>query len=122
MSEVVKLPTDPKNKELEEYVTAYFQAVGYYTERNITERETTEVLELDSILYDYSEPVPKTILVEIKSGGWGFPEIFKVLGWKHYLSIEKALFVTSTSKDSTEIDEYCSLPRYFPIPSRASFI
>lgn len=106
MGKGVQLPTDPKDKELEEYLTSYFQAVGYFTERNIIEREATEVLELDSILYDYSKGIPETNLVEIKSGGWGFPEIFKVLGWKHYLSIEKALFITSTSKCNNEINNY----------------
>jgi hypothetical protein len=106
MGEPLSLSEFPKDKELEEYLNAYFQAVGYYTERNIIERETTEVLELDSILYDYSQDIPKTLLVEIKSGQWGFPEIFKVLGWKHYLNIDSPVFVTSTSKGSDSIDDY----------------
>ncbi len=106
MSKIVTLPIEPKDKELEEYLTSYFQAAGYFTERNIIEREATEVLELDTILYDYSAVLPKSILIEIKSGGWGFPEIFKIFGWKHYLSIDQPVFITSTSKESKAIDEY----------------
>jgi len=106
MSKTVYLPVEPKDKELEEYLTAYFQAAGYYTERNIIEREATEVLELDSILFDYSDGLPRTVLVEIKSGGWGFPEIFKVLGWQKYLGIDSAIFITSTSKENSDIDDY----------------
>ena len=83
----VSLPELPKGKEFEEYISAFFQSGGNYIERSIIEREVEEVLELDIITTDYCSSTPEIKLVEVKSGGWGFPDLFKVRGWmcdKHY--------------------------------------
>jgi hypothetical protein len=42
----IALPNLPKEKELEEYVSAHLQSSGLYVERNIIERGEEEVLEL----------------------------------------------------------------------------
>jgi len=94
----ISLPNLPKGKEFEEYISAFFQAAGYYIERNIVEREVEEVLELDIIITDYSSCPPEIKLVEVKSGEWGFPDLFKVLGWMHYLNIDKGIFITCKEK------------------------
>jgi len=98
----VSLPDLPKGKEFEEYISAFFQASGYYIERNIIERETEEVLELDIITTDYSLSPPQIKLLEVKSGDWGFPDLFKVRGWMDYLNISKGVFVASKEKSNVD--------------------
>lgn len=103
---VVELPSDPQNKELEEYVSSYFQAAGYFVERNIIDRDIGEVLELDGIVTDYESTVPELRLIEVKSGKWGFNEIFKVSGWLNYLNLPRAIFITNSCKEQPKQQFY----------------
>ena len=98
----VRLPDLPKEKEFEEYVSALFQSGGYYIERNITKRETEEVLELDLITTNYTVSPPEIKLIEVKSGNWGFPDIFKIRGWMDYLNISKGAFIVSNEKRNVD--------------------
>lgn len=102
----VSLPDLPKGKEFEEYISACFQSVGYYIERNIIERGTEEVLELDIITTSYYSCLPEIKLVEVKSGDWGFSDLFKVYGWMNYLNISQGLFVVNKEKEITKMDFY----------------
>lgn len=104
----VSLPDLPKGKELEEYISAFFQSSGnYYIERNIVERnifegETKEVLELDIIATDYRLFPLKILLIEVKSGEWEFKDLFKVRGWMDYLNISKGIFVVIKEKSNLD--------------------
>jgi len=100
----VCLPELPKGKEFEEYISAFFQSGGNYIERNIIEKESKgkEVLELDIIATDYSLPPPEIKLLEVKSGDWGFPEVFKVRGWMDYLNIDNGIIISSNGKEDVE--------------------
>ncbi len=95
----VTLPQYPKDTEYEEFIAAYFQASQYYVERSIIDRRKKngkegEVLEIDIVATDYGCYPPEQILIEIKSGSWGFPEVFKLVGWMQYLEeINRGLFV-----------------------------
>lgn len=91
----VRLPALPKGKELEEYISAFFQSAPYYIERNIIERDIEEVLELDIIVTDYQLSPPDIKLVEVKSGSCGFPDIFKLRGWLDYLNLSHAILITT---------------------------
>ena len=103
----VSLPEVPKEKEYEEYISAYLQSSGYYIERNIVQRDVEEVLELDIILTDYVPADIGQVLVEIKSGkNWGFPDIFKVRGWMTYLGRHRALFIATVSKGRADVDGF----------------
>ncbi len=98
----VELPATPAaGRELEDYVAGLFQAAGYFVERGIHERASTDVLELDAVATRYDTPVPTSVLVEAKGGRWGFPDIFKVVGWMQYLGISKGGFFVreASSKD-----------------------
>src|SRR4051794_28141945 len=79
-------------RDLEDYVAGMFQAAGYFVEKNIRQREITDVLELDAVATSYEGPVPRSVLAEAKGGRWGFPDIFKVAGWMQYLGIERGGF------------------------------
>jgi len=98
----VSLPELPKGKEFEEFISAYFQSSGLYVERNIIDKGVEEVLELDIITTDYDKTPPFIKLHEIKSGGWGFPDIFKLRGWIDYLNIPSALLVVNVNKSNIE--------------------
>ena len=115
----ISLPELPKGKELEEFVSAFFQSNKYYIERNILRREVEDVLELDIITTNYNRSPPEINLLEMKSGRWGFTDIFKVRGWMDYLNITKGVFITS--KERYNIDFYKKIAKqlnidlvYFP--------
>lgn len=63
-------------------------------DRRINLTNPTNILELDVVTSQFfKDRVSKTI-VEIKSGDWGFPEIFKVRGWLDYLGFDQGAFVS----------------------------
>ncbi len=103
---MAQLPNIPKDKHLEDYVAALLQQSGYFVEKSALERGETEVLELDIVATHYPNQVASRILIEVKSGDWGFSDIFKLLGWKTYLGPEKldrAFFVASQVPTGTPI-------------------
>jgi hypothetical protein len=100
MSKPIKLESNPIEYDYEDYISAYFQSGGLYVERSIIHRETEEILELDIITTDFLEDSATKNLVEIKSGKWGFSEIFKVKGWLVYLKIDTGIFIVKKEKDS----------------------
>ncbi len=94
----VKLPKIPKDEFYEDWVAATLCASGYYVDRRISLTDPTNILELDVVTSKFeSGKVSKTI-VEIKSGKWGFPDLFKVRGWLDYLSFDKGAFVSLNCK------------------------
>lgn len=89
----IALPAIPDSgREFEDYVAGLLQAAGYYVEKNVRQREVTDVLELDAVATSYDDPLPTSILTEVKGGRWGFPDLFKVAGWMQYLGIERGGF------------------------------
>jgi hypothetical protein len=97
--------------ELEDYVAALFQTSGYFVEKNITERDFTEILELDAVATSYDGGLPDSVLAEAKSGDWGFADIFKVAGWMRYLDLPRgALFVSKDipGKDPAAVQQKVS--------------
>jgi len=99
---VIKLQDLPKEKEFEEFVSAFFQANGFYVEHNIIDRKIEEVLEFDFVTTDYYKSPPRIILLEIKSGGWGFSDLFKIRGWMDYTSLEEGLLVASGTRENID--------------------
>ena len=97
----VVLPDFPKGKEFEEYISAYLQCAGYYIDRNIIERGLGELLELDIIITNYNS-LPKPQLIEIKSGNWGFSDVFKIKGWMSYSGIKKAHLIVKSERENYE--------------------
>lgn len=99
-NKILSLHNIPKDKSYEDFVAAQLNAAGYYLERNVVLRDKAEVLELDIVSNKFdAKKVDKTIL-EVKSGGWGFPEIFKVKGWMDFLNFPKASFIVQKENDT----------------------
>jgi len=98
----ITLPNAPKDYEFEEFISAYFHSSGYYIERNIIEKDVESVLELDIIATNYNQPIPDSQIFEVKSGEWGFQDIFKIRGWMDYLKMPKAGFIAHKERRNFE--------------------
>ena len=96
----IHLPDLPQDEYYEDLVAALLCAGGYYIEKRIDLREPTNVLELDVVTSKYYPDYVDKTLSEIKSAGWGFPDVFKVRGWLDFLSLPKASFVCLNSNKS----------------------
>ena len=102
----VKLPDIPEGEYLEDYVAAYLQCGGFYTEKSLTE---TQVMELDIVAWKPTNQPIKHELFEVKGGRWGFSDIFKVYGWKTYLKprgVEAAYMIVSRQERTDRQVEY----------------
>jgi len=99
MADSLELPKDPRDTDYEEFIAAYLQAGGLYVERHAIFRKEAELLELDILTTDFSSEQTTKHLIEIKSGDWGFNEIFKLRGWLTFLSYEQGCFVVKKSRD-----------------------
>jgi hypothetical protein len=98
----IVLPDSPKDLEFEEFISAFFHSGGYYIERNIIEKDIESVLELDIITTNYNQTIPDVQIFEVKSGEWGFQDIFKIRGWMDYLKIPKAGFIAHKERRNIE--------------------
>ena len=74
---VVKLPEIPAGLYLEDYVAAFLQCGGFYTEKSLVESGETQVMELDIMAWKPADQPPQHALFEVKGGDWGFSDIFK---------------------------------------------
>lgn len=101
---ILSLKRIPKDKCYEDFVAAQLNAGGYYLERNVVLRDKAEVLELDIVSNLFKEKQVEKSLLEVKSGGWGFPEIFKVKGWMDFLDMSKASFIVQ--KENKTMEKY----------------
>ena len=54
--------------DIEDYVAALFQSAGYFVEKNLTQRDPADVLELDLVVTGYWDEHPVTLLAEVKGG------------------------------------------------------
>jgi hypothetical protein len=98
----IELPALPSHDEFEDYTAALLRLGKYYVERNLAFRDIEEILELDIVLTNYDSEQPDLQVVEVKSGDWGFPDLFKVYGWMKFLEISKGLFVAKRDKENKE--------------------
>lgn len=101
----ISLPEIPKDKEYEDFIAAILQSGGYYLERGIIHRIKQDVLELDIVSTRFSEGKVERAISEIKSGGWGLSDIFKIRGWLDYLNLDKASFVVQIPNQLMEISK-----------------
>ena len=101
----ISLPEIPKDKEYEDFIAAILQSGGCYLERGIIHRIKQDVLELDIVSTKFSEGNVERAISEIKSGGWGLSDIFKIRGWLDYLNLDKASFVVQIPNQEMEISK-----------------
>ncbi|MEV5947581.1 hypothetical protein [Streptomyces sp. NPDC051993] len=51
-NKVVTLPENPKGEQLKDYIAALFHASGHFVEKQITESDLANILELDILATD----------------------------------------------------------------------
>ncbi|MFE9552513.1 hypothetical protein ACFYOD_03325 [Streptomyces sp. NPDC006703] len=56
-------------------------------ENQITESDPADIRELDIFATDYGPEKAVRRLIEAKGGGWGFTDLFKVVGWMKYWAL-----------------------------------
>jgi hypothetical protein len=99
---MIKLSDNPHELDLEDFVAAHFGCRGAYVETGVTERNPTDVSDIDVVWTDYrrvpAEPVP----VEVKSGECHLRDIFKFYGWTRYLSLPPGQFVHTETVGSAD--------------------
>ncbi|WP_345045973.1 hypothetical protein [Streptomyces sannanensis] len=94
------LPDIPKaGEELEDYIAALFQASGHFVEKQIIESDLADILELDIFATGYGPEKAVRRLIEVKGGGWGFTDLFKVVGWMRYLELQHGAFFITRWED-----------------------
>lgn len=106
---VVNLPKIPTGQYLEDYVAAFLQCGGFYTEKSLVESGETQVMELDIMAWKPVDQPPQHTLFEVKGGDWGFSDIFKVVGWKTYLGpqrVNAAHFIAPIGSKTAAVIEF----------------
>lgn len=99
----LQLPQIPKDCYYEDYVAAILNAGGYYLDRSVHRTEDgLDLLELDVVATKFKADHYEDTIVEVKSGGWGIKDLFKVNGWLHYLSYRKAAFIYQVAPDKKD--------------------
>lgn len=107
------LPERPTGHELEEFVAAAFQCSRFFVDKNVEDHyRSTPTLELDCVVTSPRRDGAEPIIVEVKSGQWGFADLFKLYGWMNYLKVSKALlFATTRAPEESKHDAHCFLAR-----------
>lgn len=105
----LQLPAIPKDCYYEDYVASILNAGGFYLDRSVhLSEDGTDLLELDVVATKFENDHYDETIVEVKSGGWGVRDLFKVNGWLNYLGYDKAAFIyqnPSNSKDESIMQE-----------------
>lgn len=90
----LSLPQIPKDAYYEDYVASILNAGGYYLERSVHRAENgIDLLELDVVATRFTASSVDSTIIEVKSGGWGMKDVFKVNGWLHFLDLTKAALI-----------------------------
>lgn len=88
----IRLPDKPTGKQYEDFVSACLSALGYFIETRIVLKPgKSQILELDVVATPSGDAFRDRMLVDAKSGDWGFKDVFKIYGWMNYLGIDRGL-------------------------------
>lgn len=106
----IALPEEPTGEQYEDAVASLIRALGYFVEtRLILDSEKRTVLELDVVATDSQGESRTKTLIEAKSGGTGFADIFKVFGWRTFLDIPNgvmARYEEISDRDRKAFEEF----------------
>lgn len=104
------LPNDPLNYDFEDFFSGFFQLFGHYIETNLINQSKDTILELDIIASKYSSESELQIhLIEVKSGCFGYDDIFKVRGWIDYLKDYNGIMIGKDKSEHSDLDQLNSI-------------
>jgi hypothetical protein len=87
-------PKQPNASQYEDCVAAALNACGYFVETRVRlENKSSQLLELDIVATPSGDTFINRELIEVKSGGWGFKDIFKIYGQMNFLGINRGCLV-----------------------------
>jgi hypothetical protein len=111
----IQLKADPTDHEYEDQIAAALLALGYYLEaRLILKQGSEEVLEYDAIatpVNDYSNRK----VVEVKSGGWGIGDVFKLYGQTLYTGHNAAWLIHRKPVTPTKKSALLEISKKVPV-------
>ena len=111
----IRLPKDPKDHDYEDQVAAMLLAHGYYLEtRLILKKGSEEVLEFDAIATPTNDYSNRKI-VEVKSGGWGLSDLFKLYGQTLYTEHESSWLIHKQSVGATKKEAIAEVCKKIPV-------
>lgn len=111
----IRLPKDPKDHDYEDQVAAMLLASGYYLEtRLILKKGTEEVLEFDAIATPVNDYFNRKV-VEVKSGGWGVSDLFKLYGQTLYTQHKSAWLIHKQSVSPTKLEAIAEVCKSVPV-------
>lgn len=97
----IRTPEQPSGYDYEDFVVAWLQASGYFTEtRLILKEETAELLELDAVASP-ARSGQAPILVDAKKGKPSLRDAFTAHGWRLFLGFDAAAIVHSEEMTET---------------------
>ena len=103
----LSLPQIPKDAYYEDYVASILNTGGYYLERSVHRAENgIDLLELDVVATKFTASSIDSTIIEVKSGGWGMKDVFKVSGWLHFLNLNKAALIFQQREEERCEDVY----------------
>lgn len=103
----LRLPQIPQGEYYEDFIASMLCIGGFYIEKRIEMLEPINILELDVVSTKLSSDGIDKTLIEIKSGKWGMPDVFKVRGWLDFLKYNKASFISlNNSREEFELCQH----------------
>ena len=89
------IPQCPIGSDFEDLVCALYAAAGWYVSPNVRHLEgDNELMEIDLVATRWENGRFRKVLVEAKSGGWGWGQVLKLLGQGTLLAIDSTVFLT----------------------------
>jgi hypothetical protein len=111
----IRLPKDPKDYDYEDQVAAMLLACGYYLEtRLVLKAGTEEVLEFDALATPVNDYANRKV-VEVKSGGWGIGDIFKLYGQTLYTGHGSAWLIHKQASSDTKKEAIAEVCEKIPV-------
>lgn len=97
------VPKEPVGEDFEDLVCALFAASGWYVSPNISHIEGAHnLLEIDLLATRWENGRYRRVLVEAKSGGWGWGDVLKLLGQGALLDVKEMWFLVR--RDERDIE------------------
>ena len=86
----------PQGEYYEDFIAALLCVGGFYIEKRIEMSEPINILELDVVSTKLSADCINKTLIEIKSGQWGMPDVFKVRGGGYGCCFSRTVFSSAS--------------------------
>ena len=105
----LRIPDEPDDPlDFEDMVAALFAASRWHVSQNIRSLDgKTELLEADIVATQWeANGNVRRVLVECKSGDWGFRDMYTLLGHKTYLGVDNAFLYSRSGQEKASVTRH----------------